>query len=76
MASARVEAPFTPQQVEALNRYQHQEFTHPFTCGDREGHRYCEHGCDFGILRATEAGWVCDDCDYTQNWAFDFMAEA
>lgn len=54
-------APFTPEQVEGLNRFQRQELTHPFTCP--EGH----------ILIARRESWVCPCCDYTQNWAHNFM---
>jgi hypothetical protein len=26
-------------------------------------------------LIATEGGWICPVCDYTQNWAHNFMTE-
>lgn len=72
-----IEAPWTNEQVAALNEYQRSGRMHPFTCGNRgaEGHR-CDPewgGGDKGVLRATAAGWICPDCDYTQNWAHDFM---
>jgi hypothetical protein len=25
------------------------------------------------VLVATPRGWICRDCEYTQNWAHDFM---
>jgi fido (protein-threonine AMPylation protein) len=62
----RIDAPFTPEQVQALNEYQEKLCFHPFTCGNGSHHR---------ILVATPDGWVCRDCDYTQNWAHAFMAE-
>jgi len=62
----KIEAPFTPDQVEALNRWQTSGPVHPFTCGNRE-----EHGND--VLIATADGWRCPSCDYTQPWAHDFM---
>ena len=75
-----VRAPFTPEQVEALNRFQKYGMFHSFTCGkDRmdEAHTAYqeEHGGDYGELVATEAGWVCPvpGCGYTQGWAHAFM---
>lgn len=41
---------------------------HPFTCpalNHHEGHP--------STLIATQDGWVCPSCDYTQVWAHDFM---
>jgi hypothetical protein len=83
-----IAAPWTHEQVEALNRWQANDWVHPYTCGNRgePGHKeYAEaHGQhDHGILVATPAGWVCPACDYTQDtaWAgmlhveaFDFTA--
>lgn len=66
----KILAPFTPAQVEALNKWQERDDVHPFTCARPHG----GHGV---ILRATEQGWVCPatplHCDYTQDWAHDFM---
>lgn len=64
-----ITAPFTPEQVVNLNRWQESGVVHPFTCGSEgkhEGHV---------SLVATESGWVCPKCDYQQSWAHDFMAE-
>ena len=61
----KLQTPFTPGQVLALNAYQHRGGVHPFTCGVDSRHR---------DLVATEAGWVCKDCDYIQTWAHGFMA--
>lgn len=58
-------APWTEDQVRELNRYQQAGFMHPFTCGGDE----CRE-----VLVATENGWKCPNCDYTQNWAHPFMA--
>lgn len=68
-------APWTDEQVEALNEYQQVAPMHPFTCARRDrGHG--DHGeRDVGILVATNDGWICRDCDYTQNWAHPFMAD-
>lgn len=72
----RIEAPWTPEQVVALNAFQLGPF-HPFTCGDRNDgtHPYGPTG-DYGVLRATPDGWVCDHCPYTQSWAWAEMLEA
>ena len=73
-----VKAPWTDAQVEALNEYQTQGRFHPFTCGnDRHDAKHslfaAEHNLEHGLLRATAEGWICPCCDYTQDWAHDFM---
>lgn len=55
---------FTKDQVESLNGYQNCGRWHPFTCP-----------CGAGSLTATENGWICDSCDYTQDWAHQFMVD-
>lgn len=60
-----VRAPFTIEQVEALNAWQTRGDVHPFTCGDA----LCR-----ADLVATESGWICRRCTYRQDWAHDFMA--
>jgi hypothetical protein len=72
----KIFAPWTPEQVDALNRWQRAGTVHPFT-----------HDCGT-VLRATPEGWRCDDigCPETdeeldqhprvvQNWAHAFMVE-
>lgn len=73
-----IESPFTPEQVEGLNRYQRLALTHPFTCANRgdAAHAELDPEGDYGVLVATEAGWVCRHCDYTQTWAHAFMADS
>jgi hypothetical protein len=61
-------APWTLAEVESLNAFQAAGVTHPFTCPHD---RWCEHD----VLVATEAGWICGGCDYTQDWAHVFMAD-
>jgi hypothetical protein len=68
----KIEAPWTAQQVLALNHWQHRGDVHPFTCGNRDDHPP-DNG-ERGRLLATENGWVCPLCDYTQTWAFAEMA--
>lgn len=72
-----VRAPWTDEQVAALNDWQTSGRFHPFTCctegtgcRDRLGTDNNERA-----LAATNNGWVCPTCDYTQDWAHDFMFE-
>lgn len=71
MALKRIEAPWTDDQVEALNRFQMADHFHPFTCPYNHGSK-AER-----ILHATPDGWVCPHvrCEYTQKWAHTFMLE-
>lgn len=72
----QVLAPFTAEQVGKLNAWQTCGWVHPFTCArrDKPGHMI-RIAADRGQLIATEAGWICPDCDYTQSWARDYMLE-
>ena len=87
--SRQIEAPWTSEQVAALNRFQAKPWAHPFTCarcrdtlGTSEATRVRHIGPGRYVLRevinerllvATEAGWVCPTCDYTQDWAHEAM---
>lgn len=64
-----MKAPFTPEQVAALNEFQKGPM-HPFTCPGDKKHCYKDN-----VLVATEQGWVCACGEYTQDWAHDFMVE-
>jgi hypothetical protein len=67
---ARIVAPWTDEQVEGLNRWQTAGIMHPYTCANRNDDRHPSRAfLDRGTLLATPDGWVCPDCDYTQNWA-------
>jgi hypothetical protein len=66
-----IKAPWTPEQVTALNEFQESEFVHPFTCGGNN--RDEKHLDGEGVLVATIYGWVCPFCDYEQDWAHEFM---
>lgn len=59
-------APWTKEQVDALQRWQECDAVHPFTCGQ-----------DGRVLTPTPDGWVCprEGCSYTQNWAHEGMLE-
>jgi hypothetical protein len=71
-----IRAPWTDEQVAALNRWQTSGRVHPFTCRDRGEPGHVERpDADLGQLVATPEGWVCPDCDYTQGWAHRFMLE-
>ena len=59
-----MKAPWTPEQVAALNAHQQRDDFHPYTCGNDSRHP---------VLRATPDGWVCDACDYRQDWAHDLL---
>lgn len=63
-------AVFTADQVKSLNAFQSAEVMHPFTCFGTFRDERCGE-----MLIATEAGWVCRRCDYTQDWAHDFMTD-
>lgn len=76
----KIEAPWTVNQVAALNRWQKDGRTHPFTCGNdrmsKEHITYAkENGGDFGQLVASTNGWFCPVCSYRQTWAHAFTAD-
>lgn len=70
-----IKAPFTPEQVEALNRFQQLSHVHPFTCGSGYRTNKSIHPDGEGVLVATVDGWICRNCDYTQDWAHAMMAD-
>lgn len=61
----KIVAPFTKEQVDTLQEYQNSDTHHPFTCDQYHG-----PSCR---LVPTVKGWICQYCDYTQNWAYLFM---
>lgn len=65
-----LKALWTDEQVENLNKYQKAGAFHPFTCGNNGMPGYHAGQSD---LVATKAGWICPLCDYTQDWAHEFM---
>lgn len=73
----RLDAPWTDEQVEALNRFQASGVMHGFTCGGSV-HDNQPLGTSRPLLLARRDGWVCVggvDCDYRQSWAHSFMAD-
>ena len=68
--SPGVRAPWSKDQVNALNAFQTRSDVHPFTCpGD---HAACEGRRE---LVAEQAGWVCKCGTYRQDWAHAAMME-
>lgn len=61
---------WTPEVVEALNRYQDDGRFHPYTCPNRGDGRHVVTR-DLGMLMATPRGWACPSCTYTQDWYHD-----
>jgi hypothetical protein len=59
-------SPFTPTEVTNLNDFQNSGVWHAFRCANEP----C--AC---LLVATEAGWICPQCSYTQDWAHAWMVE-
>ena len=55
-----IEAPWTDEQVANLNRWQNAGHVHEYTCPN-----------DGLALIATNNGWRCPNCPYTQTWAYD-----
>jgi hypothetical protein len=61
-------APWTIDQVLALNAYQRLGYVHEFTCPEN-------HERKSRVLVAKPDGWHCPTCDYRQDWAHDYMAD-
>lgn len=65
-----IRAPWTSEQVAALEQFQTVSNMHPFTCG-------ADHHTLAPRLIPSHSGWYCPDpdCDYQQDWAHAFMAD-
>lgn len=59
-----IRAPWTAEQVAALNRWQKAGNVHEFTCPNNHRDR---------VLVAHEDGFHCPVCDYRQSWAHAVM---
>lgn len=66
--SEKIIAPWTPDQVDRLNRFQRLGNVHEFTCASNH------EGADRTLV-ATKDGWICPHCDYRQNWAHAAMLD-
>lgn len=64
----KIEAPFSAEQVRLLNAYQSNGVFSPYCC-------VRPHSGMGRLLVATTEGWSCPSCDFTQNWAHEFMAD-
>ena len=60
-----ISAPWTPDQVDALNEQQLRQDRHPYTCPGGNGPL-----CAKRDLVATPDGWICECGRYTQDWAW------
>jgi hypothetical protein len=69
-ATSQINAPWTADQVAALERFQTEGHMHPFTCGGDQ------HSMAPRMI-PSRSGWHCPDpdCSYTQDWAHAFMAD-
>jgi hypothetical protein len=65
-AMTKTVAPWTDEQVLALNRFQTMP-VHAFTCVNP-----APSGEHVNLV-AKRDGWICPDCDYTQDWAHEEM---
>ena len=76
--SNKITAPFTDEQVDALNKYQQSGLFHPFTCCSPEKIKECTRasGESEGLLIATNEGWICPCGKYKQDWAHSFMTDS
>lgn len=70
-----IRAPWTPDQVVALSLHQTSGDTHPFTCANRGDGKHPRLDGDHGILIPTVSGWVCQFCNYKQDWCHEFMTK-
>lgn len=59
----RIYAPFTSEQADGLNKFQTCKSCHTFACPNDSQN----------LIAIVDAGWMCPECDYTQNWAHAFM---
>ncbi len=59
-------APWTPEQVRVLNLQQRDFRFHGYTCPNQGD---SNHPGSHFLLLASEEGWRCPACDYTQSWA-------
>lgn len=72
MNGGKLVAPWSEEQVDAINDWQECDYVHPFTCP-------CDHPEteDQSSLVATEAGLYCPEpsCEYEQSWVHAYMAD-
>ncbi len=62
-------APWDDEFILRMVEHQARGDLHPYTCANRGDGNHPEVNGDRGVLRPTPDGWVCDHCEYRQNWA-------
>lgn len=80
ISEADMNASWTQDQIEQLNRIQRGELDggctccnpqgrqeYPHTCPNRSVTPHHDNGRDIGCLLATKDGWLCPDCGYTER---------
>ena len=80
ISEADMNASWTQDQIEQLNRIQRGELEggctccslqglqgHPHICPNRFITPHHDNGRDIGCLLATKDGWLCPDCAYTER---------
>ena len=67
--TTKIFAPWSSEIALTLIDFQQLGYLHPFTCPR-------EHAGQMSLV-ANNGGWFCpaDECDYTQNWAWAYMAD-
>lgn len=68
-------APWTVPQATSLNHFQVSGVMHPFTCPRRGELPHRDTAGDVGVLVALVSGWTCVDCNYRQDWAWQWMVD-
>jgi hypothetical protein len=67
-----LKAPWSDDVVLKLSELQSgARYGHPYTCINRSDGNHHNNGHDLGCLVPTTDGWICPDCDYTQDWAHE-----
>lgn len=69
-------APFSQTTVRHLMVLQNRHDIHPYTCANRGNGKHEKIGGQTGILVPTADGWVCPDCNYTQDWCHNSFLNA
>lgn len=67
MAADIIRAPWTPEQVAALESWQSNDMIHPYTCRNRSEATHP----DDAVLVPSKDGWSCPYCDFFQGWAIN-----
>ncbi len=55
----KIYVPWTEKQIDALEKYQENQYVHPYTCL-----------CGYSLVPTVD-GWECEECSYTQEWFYE-----